>query len=105
MDYAKLELEATTRRFEEVCSQWRLTPDETSILVDPAMLRQPVLIERRKRLLIELDELLRCILGSERVSGWLRTEVGGGPDPLTLLVVDDAYLPAMLGAARSIAER
>lgn len=104
MDPAGLEMQATARRFDEVCARWRLTPDEVAILLDPAMEGSASKIERRKRLIIELDDALRDIIGSEFVPNWLRSQ-GPGGDPITFLALEDGYLPALLDVARTLVRK
>lgn len=97
VDPGFLELAAARAQFNSLSGRWGLGPRcEASLVGDPETRDG----EEAMRLLVELDRVMRALLGEDGVRDWLHCGGPHGLSPLGFLMLGRDERRAMLAAAR-----
>ena len=93
----ELEHDALQRQFDCLARRWSLTDTEVAALLGEDDENGH---ERASRVLLEIDCLMRDLIGEETMLEWLRDDHGTGLGPLRFMSLGRDELSAMLSAAR-----
>ena len=92
-----LEVHAMRAEFASLCDRWALKEPEARAILETDPVPGG---EAAMRLLLELDYVMRGLVGSEEVASWLRDPDPSGLSPLTFLTQGHDERRAMLAASR-----